>query len=415
MWSIYDRFASNRPGSGSICRIPLHANDRLSNNPRFYKGQLTMNMPLLTLRTLLSTSTLYAIGFVCAASASAIDKFNEDKNSSRSITIAVIGDWPYNKNLLDNAHLLINSVNADANVNHVIHVGDIHSGSMPCTSADILPPIPDSNPGYNQKVYFQFQQFNKPVIYTPGDNEWSDCHKSKQLKAGDPLKELASLRSLFFAKPGFTLGKEEQVKSQAQYFDPDYPADSKFVENIMWKQGKVVFVTLNIPGSNNDTLPWTGNFSNPAAQNQEVIERTSADIRWLEAAFDMAKEKNARVVVISIQADMWDPAALATGELTNYKPIVQKLADLVQDFNGPVLLLNGDSHVYGSDQPLADPNSVTGVIHNTQAVPNLTRITVQGSTTAPSEWLRLTINPSKSQPFSWTNVVYCIDPLNSCQ
>ncbi|WP_292994444.1 hypothetical protein [Nitrosomonas sp.] len=44
--------------------------------------------------------------------------------------------------------------------------------------------------------------------------------------------------------------------------------------------------------------------------------------------------------------------------------------------------------------------SATGVIHHTQAAPNLTRITVQGSTTAPSEWLRLTIDPSKSQPFS---------------
>ena len=33
------------------------------------------------------------------------------------------------------------------------------------------------------------------------------------------------------------------------------------------------------------------------------------------------------------------------------------------------------------------------MIHGTQAVPNLTRITVQGSTNAPAEWLRLTIDP----------------------
>lgn len=374
-----------------------------------------MKMPLLTLKNLLPASFLCAIGLIYAASTYAVDKNHEDEHSDRPITIAVIGDWPYNKNLLDNAHLLTDSVNADATVSQLIHVGDIHAGSMPCTSADILPPIPESNPGYNQKVYFQFQQFNKPVIYTPGDNEWADCHKSKQLKSGDPLKELASLRSLFFAKPGFTLGKEKQVMSQAQYFDPAYPTDAKFVENVMWKQGKVVFVTLNIPGSNNDTLPWTGSFDNPTAQNQEVAERTSADIRWLEAAFDMAKEMHARAVVISTQADMWDPEAVTAGELTDYTPIVQKLADLVQDFGRPVLLLNGDSHVYGSDQPLANPNSATGVIHHTQAVPNLTRITVQGSTTAPSEWLRLTIDPSKAQPFSWTNVAYCIDPLNSCQ
>ena len=65
-------------------------------------------------------------------------------------------------------------------------------------------------------------------------------------------------------------------------------------------------------------------------------------------------------MVIGIQADMWDPAAITatTNELSNYTPIVQKLADLVEDFGGPVLLLNGDSHVYGSDQPLADPNQL---------------------------------------------------------
>ncbi|MDD5581012.1 MAG: hypothetical protein PHY16_17290 [Methylobacter sp.] len=376
-----------------------------------------MKMPLLRLKNLLSVSALCATGLISATSVYANDMRHEDENSDRPVTVAVIGDWPYNKLLLDNAHLLSDSVNEDVNVSRLIHVGDIHAGSMPCTSADILPPISLSNPGYNQKVYFQFQQFNKPVIYTPGDNEWTDCQKSKQFKSGDPLKELASLRSQFFAKPGLTLGKEAQVLSQAQHFDPAYPTDAQFVENVMWQQGKVVFVTLNVPGSNNDTLPWADTFSNPLAQTQEVAERTSADFRWLDAAFQMAKKEHARAVVIGIQADMWDPAAITatTNELSNYTPIVQKLADLVEDFGGPVLLLNGDSHVYGSDQPLADQSSSTGSIHHTQSVPNLTRITVQGSTTAPSEWLRLTINPRNNQPFSWENVAYCTDPSVTCQ
>jgi hypothetical protein len=119
------------------------------------------------------------------------------------------------------------------------------------------------------------------VVYTPGDNEWTDCQKSKQFKSGDPLKELARVRSQFFAKPGLTLGKEAQVISQAQYFNPAYHTDAQFVENVMWKQGKVVLVTLNVPGSNNDTLPWADPFANPTAQAQEITERTSADFRWL--------------------------------------------------------------------------------------------------------------------------------------
>jgi len=238
-----------------------------------------MKMPLLRLKNLLSVSALCATGLISATSVYANDQRHEDENSDRQITVAVIGDCPYNKLLLDNAHLLIDSVNADINVSRLIHMGDNHSGSMPCTSSDILPPIPQSNPGYNQKGYFQFQQFNKPVIYTPGDNKWTDCQKSKQFKSGDPLKELASVRSQFFAKPGLTLGKEAQVLSQSQHFDPAYPSDAQFVENVMWKQGKVIFVTLNIPGSNNDILPWAGTFANPIAQTQEVAERTSADFR----------------------------------------------------------------------------------------------------------------------------------------
>ena len=37
------------------------------------------------------------------------------------------------------------------------------------------------------------------------------------------------------------------------------------------------------------------------------------------------------------------------------------------------------------------------------------RITVEGSTNKPREWLRLTIDPRASQIFSWENVVYCDD------
>jgi len=118
-----------------------------------------------------------------------------------------------------------------------------------------------------------------------------------------------------------------------------------------------------------------------------------------------------------MQADMWDPAALLPGGdgLSKYTIFVHELAQRTVRFGGPVLLINGDSHVFGTDQPLADPNSATGVIHGAQAVPNLTRITVQGSTSAPSEWLRLTVDPRSPQVFSWENVVYCKDPLTSCQ
>jgi len=54
-------------------------------------------------------------------------------------------------------------------------------------------------------------------------------------------------------------------------------------------------------------------------------------------------------------------------------------------------------------------HSATGLIHNTPVVANLTRITVQGGTNKPREWLRLTFAPPSAQVFSWENVVYCDD------
>jgi hypothetical protein len=287
---------------------------------------------------------------------------------------------------------------------------------MACTSAYTLPPITTSNPGWNQSVFGVFQKFEAPLVYTPGDNEWSDCHKSKELSSGHPLRELASVRELFFSRPGWTLGAHPiKVSSQADDFDPAHPTDAQFVENVMWWQHDVLFVTLNVPGgSNDDTAPWSGIFANPTAQAMEIADRQPANLRWLHKAFSIAQRQHARAVVVAVQADMWDPEAAAPGGagLNQYTPLVQELAAGSLNFRRPVLLLNGDTHLYESDRPLADPTSTTGVIHHTAAVPNLVRAVVQGSTNAPAEWLKVTIEPGNPSVFSWSNVVYCTVPTS---
>jgi hypothetical protein len=333
---------------------------------------------------------------------------------AKPLTVAVFGDWPYSNALLTNAPLLYNSVNNDPDVSLVIHVGDIHSGSMPCTGAGLSPIPPGSVPGWNLGIFNIFQKFTDPLIYTPGDNEWTDCHKTKEFSSGAPLNELATVRNLFFSHPGVTLGsagkESKEVESQAEEFEDEFPADAQFVENVMWKQSNVVFVTLNVPGSNNDGLPWSGGagspFLNEAARQQEVGQRNAANLRWLDRAFKKAKK--AAGMVIALQANMWDPDALVPGGdgLNNYTPFVQALANHAIAFGRPVLLLNGDSHLFGADRPLADATSATGMIHHTQVVQNLTRITVQGSTNTPNEWLKLQIDPSTPNLFSWQNMCY---------
>ena len=366
------------------------------------------------MKKLLATATLLAAALV-PFSIIARDDAPFDRHSEDTLTLAVFGDWPYNDILLNSAQLLIDSVNSDPKVRLVLHVGDIHSGSQACTGAGLSPVPAGSVPGYNQTIFNIFEQFKDPFVYTPGDNEWTDCHKTKEFSSGAPLRELAAVRSLFFPNPGQTLGlRKKRVLTQAEHFSRVHPEDAQFVENVMWEESRVVFVTINMPGSNNDGLKWTAPFTDETARTREAAQRTLAALRWLRAAFAKAEEDDAKAVLIGLQADMWDPAAIGGDGLGNYATFVHELASLSRHFRRPVLLINGDSHAFGSDRPLAYPASPTGLIHGTPAVPNLTRITVQGSTSAPAEWLRLTIDPRTPQVFSWENVVYCANPVVSC-
>jgi Calcineurin-like phosphoesterase len=309
-------------------------------------------------------------------------------------TLAVFGDWPYG-NIINGAPAFIAQVNADPDVDLVVHVGDIHSGSQPCGDA------------YNQSIFNFFQTFADPFVYTPGDNEWTDCQKTKEFSSGAPLDELAKLRTLFFANPGKTLGGvQKPLLSQATAFDPAHPEDAAYVENVIWEQANVLFVTLNIPGSNDDHLPWAPPFSNPAGQADEIAKRDAANSRWLTKAFSQATSHGTAGIFIGWQADMWDPAQFAPGGdgLSAYDPYVQQLATLAVAYGKPILLFNGDSHLFMTDQPLADPTSATGVMHPVSfPVPNLSRITVDGSTNF-HDWVKLLVDPTSPAVFSWTRV-----------
>jgi hypothetical protein len=344
-----------------------------------------------------------------------------------TLTLAVYGDSPYwdtTTTLPKNAEFLatpafISTINADPSIQEVIHVGDIHSGSEPCTAA------------YDQSVFNAWTAFTQTLIYTPGDNEWSDCTKLKEEPGSDndnvathpdlPLDNLNLVRQIFFAHPGWTLGQHPmQVVSQANAYDPAHPADAEYVENVMWEQSKTVFMTLNIPGgSNNDIDPWYAKTHtaewNPD-QRAEMNRRTAADVRWLNAAFAQANADNAHSVVIIGQSDMWDTGdALGAAHQTNYEPIIRAMADDTTAYGKPVLYLNGDSHVYRSDNPLQANSTCyfeTGACpgdawshHPYYDVPNFHRIIVHGST-FPMEWLKLSIDPraaweNASTPTSW--------------
>jgi hypothetical protein len=312
-------------------------------------------------------------------------------------SIAVFGDWPYNLELLFKKEELIKSINNE-NPTQVIHVGDIHQGAWPCNST------------YNQMIAETFNKFNSPVIYTPGDNEWTDCQKKKSFYSGAPLEELANLRKVFFPTPGVTMGiKKKRVKSQALEFDPKFPSDAEYVENIIFTQSKVIIVTINLPGGNNDLFQWSKDGpidfeGDGTARLAEYERRNAANMRWLEKAFRMAKDHNSAGVMIATQANMWDPEANAE-TLKGYLPVISLISELTLDFGKPVLLLNGDSHSFIDDYPLLDTMSRNGQIFKLPSTPNLHRITVQGAEDI-KDWLKVTINPSSKQVFSYKRIYF---------
>ena len=350
---------------------------------------------------------------------------NDDGDGRRPLTVAVYGDAPYGTSPTDTTQTaatpaFIDAINADPDVSLVMHVGDIHSGSQYCTEA------------YDRQVFDLWKAFRDPLIYTPGDNEWADCNKKKEgggaynaatgaidyvLDAdgnpvnyanGNPVANLDLIRSIFFSRPGHALGgKQKLVLSQAFLHDRGHPSDGKYVENVMWEQNGVLFVTINLPGgSNNDLDVWYAAPAETAEQTQEREERTGADLRWLDTAFALARLSRVKGVVIMAQADMWDPEKGA-GHQAGYEPFVASVAAQTTAFGGPVLMLNGDSHVYLSDNPLSATDPLN-YMHPGYDVPNFHRIVVHGST-LPLEWLRLTIDPKKNAanganafgPFAW--------------
>jgi hypothetical protein len=298
------------------------------------------------------------------------------------VTLAVIGDIPYTDAQLAGFPGLVADVNADPNVRAVLHLGDI-KGDQVCSDE------------FLESRRTLYETFDDPFVYTPGDNEWTDCH-NPTFGGYIPTERLASLRTIFYPRPGRALGGRRPMFVRPQSRDRHF---KEFVENVMWAQSGVVFSTVHVVGSNNDLVPWFGAAETTQQRGlrlAEVDRRTAAALDWLERTFALAGKRRARGIVISMQANLFLARLSPGADVSGFNAIVQRIADLASRFGGEVLLLEGDSHGYLVDEPLTSGSPEHGV--TTQA-PNVTRIVVQGVPYV--EWLRLVIDPRSPQLFSW--------------
>lgn len=293
-------------------------------------------------------------------------------SSAAEINFIAMGDAPYflpeGSSMFEK---LLSQINKEK-PEFAVHIGDIRGGITDC-SDNILLAVKD-----------QFQSLEVPLVYTPGDNEWTDCHRHKT-GPNDPLERLSFLRKIFFSD-AFSLGKKKIPLEQQS----DQKRFSAFAENRSWMIGDVLFFTLHIVGSNNNYSP-----ENPNAM-AEFQSRMEANLAWIDHNFTAAKKTNAKAVVLFFQANLEMEKKPEKRE--GFNPLIEKLASLVPNFPGHVLAVHGDTHIFRIDHPL----KVNTPWNLNWPVANFTRLEVYG---APDvRGVKVNINTSKSQPFSFSSL-----------
>ena len=320
-------------------------------------------------------------GFVfslCAAAAPA-----------QSFSFGLWGDMPYKK-AGDAARMpaLLRSISG-SDIAFSIYNGDIKDGSSAC-----------SDEVYTQALQM-FGQIRQPVVYVPGDNEWTDCHRTNN-GGFDPLERLAHLRRVMIPSTRSLGQRQMELTRQGKLGE-------KFVENARFQHRDITFLTFNIPGSNNNLVLDEYECSDKSARsprqcelaNAEYIERDAANITWLREGFAKASAMKARGIVVVMQADPGfdlpetgsDDESQAKG-VSAYRRFVDALVTETQYFDGQVLLVHGDTHFFKVDKPLYSPAKL---------LPNLTRLQTFGS---PSiHWVRVVVQPRTRHVFNIQPVI----------
>lgn len=308
-----------------------------------------------------------------------------EKNEAEEFSFALWGDMPYAKNGdSPKIQALIDDINA-SHVAFTIFAGDIKDGSSRCDDWQYTDAIE------------RFNSFKKPMVYVPGDNEWTDCHRTNN-GGYNNLERLDHIRQVMFNTPESFGQKQMRLEHQG-----DLGGENS--ENVSWMRANVVFVGLNIPGSNNNKVSSNAEcisksartLTDCAADNAEYLARDAANIEFLKDSFQKAKHRNASGVIITIQADPgFDlPETETVNERTQagfdgYTNFLNALVEETKNFNGEVVLVHGDVHFFKVDKPLLD---------QAHLIENFTRVETFGSPNV--HWVKVTVHSEGRNLFTF--------------
>lgn len=274
---------------------------------------------------------------------------------AETFSFVAVGDTAYN-----GAHdypaydALIEKINKERPA-FTVHVGDIWGAS-------------NCHDDHYTFIKSYFDKYKRPVIYTPGDNEWLDC--AHPAMGGYEVGErLEHLRKVFFKK-----SKSLGAKPMTLVRQSDVSPYKTFVENARWAHKGVLFVTLNVPGDNNNF-----DYGDPD-RLLEAEARNAANVAWLRDTMRHAMTENYKAVVIVFHAEILMNGIARDDtfyQVKNgpYGDLVRELQLSTDRFPGQILVIHGDSHEFIVDRPL--------LIMNGEDKPsdraNLTRLEVFGA------------------------------------
>jgi hypothetical protein len=314
------------------------------------------------------------------------------------MTFAAYGDIPYLIKLpdgrTDNEVLtteIAPALRQRNDIPFIIHLGDLSRPENAC-----------SDEWLQQTNNFWKQKLVKPVFYTPGDNEWTDCDR-KSLKA--PQSEYArlnSVRNILFGapktvSPTWQLEQTQQILSQDPGFSrPEesleairkvlamgpkefaeewrYENQPQQPENAIWWRDGVLFVTVHKVSTDDGRSEIL--LDDPRKAIALVDQRDRLNQQWLNRAFALAKKQDAKAVVIATQLDPFDPGSESKNKteteakteaktvlshcLANpaYAGFCRQIESLSAGFGKPVLLLHGDTNAYCLDKPFGSAQNI---------------------------------------------------------
>jgi len=249
------------------------------------------------------------------------------------------GDLPYSEVQDDQYRRLLKQSKSEGFA-FLMHVGDIKGQDQPCSDEAFL------------KMRDMFRAYPKPVVYTPGDNEWTDCHGV----GADPIERLDKLRELFFRDP--TTLHLEKLKTVHQSRDPNF---ATYVENYRFSKAGVLFIVVHVVGSGNNYRA-----DHPPSM-EEFSARNAANLAFLRDSFAEALAEDVPGVAVVIHAN---PGFEKSGG-AGFNDFLASMRGFLATCDKPVVCIHGDTHYYRIDKPFKNESGATYL--------NFTRMEVFGS------------------------------------